>query len=166
MMTGKSIVLTKLDACTDEQISKAVGITKTSVKRWKKGKIIHCRYHDQLDKFLKLDAGTTENYAKEILIKQGRIKVCKGCGKTYIARFKRTKACGSICRQKLKPVFEYKLKIKPQLHKEFIDDLSKDETRALIRSETIKFLEQGSKIQKLKPEIEYFSFDEMTWEKH
>jgi len=164
-MAEKSIVLTRLKDFKAEEIAKAIGITKTSAKRWKKGKIIHYRYHSRLDEFLKLDEGTTENYTKEILTEQGRIKVCKGCGKTYIARFQRTKACGSICRQKIKPVFEYKLKIKPQLHKEFIDDLPKDETRDLIRSETIKFLNKGSKIEKLKPEIEYFSFDEMTWEK-
>ena len=63
-------------------------------------------------------------------------------------------------------MFEYKLKIKPQLHKEFIDDLPKDETRELIKKQTIKFLNNGSKIQKLNPEIEYFSFDELTWESY
>ena len=164
-MPEKSIVLARLQSFTAEEISQAVGITKTSAKRWKKGKIIHYRYHSRMDEFLKLDEGTTENYTKEILTEQGRIKVCKGCGKTYIARFRRTKACGSVCRQKIKPVFEYKLKIKPQLHKEFIDALTKDETRDLIKSETDKFKERGGKIEKLKPEIEYFSFDELTWEK-
>ena len=42
--------------------------------------------------------------------------------------------------------------------------MSKDETRDLIRSETIKFLNNGSKIQKLKPEEAYFTFDDLTWQ--
>ena len=164
-MTEKTDFLTRLNEFSSENIAEKIGITRTSALRWKKGKVIHYRYFEKLDEFLKLDEGTTENYTKDLLTKQGRIKVCKGCGKTYIARFQRTKACGSVCRQKIKPVFEYKLKIKPQLHKEFIDDLPKDETRELIKSETIKFLNKGSKIEKLKPEIEYFSFDDLTWEK-
>ncbi len=145
-------------------IQRKTGITKTSVRRWKAGKLIKKRYFETIAECLKIDVKEVENYNKELLRKQGRIKVCDNCKKEYEARFYRTKACSAICRNKLIPKSEFKLKMDMHFKKDFIDALDKDETRSLIRSETDKFLNNGSKIKKLKAEEAYFTFDSMSWD--
>ena len=158
------MVLIALRGANADYLAKSLDITLTSIRRWKAGQMINKKYWFKLSKALNLPVEEIENYCEKILNKQGRIKICKACGKRFIARFSRTRACGDICRKKLKPKFESKLKLEINFQKDFIDAMSKQETRDLIRSETIKFLNNGSKIQKLKPEEAYFTFDDLTWQ--
>ena len=157
-------IFTDIETDVWHLIQKKTGITKTSIRRWKAGKPIKRRYFETIAECLKIDVKEVENYNRELLRKQGRIKVCGSCGKEYEARFYRTKACSAICRNKLIPKSEFKLKMDMHFKKDFIDALDKDETRSLIRSETVKFLNKGSKIKKLKEEEAYFTFDSMSWD--
>ena len=160
---GKTI-FTDIETDVWQLIQRRTGITKTSIRRWKAGKPIKRRYFETIAECLKIDVEDVENYNKDLLRKQGRIKVCDNCNKEYEARFYRTKACSAICRNKLIPKSEFKLKMDMHFKKDFIDALDKDETRSLIRSETDKFLNNGSKIKKLKAEEAYFTFDSMSWD--
>ena len=160
---GKTI-FTDIETDVWQLIQRRTGITKTSIRRWKAGKPIKRRYFETIAECLKIDVEDVENYNKDLLRKQGRIKVCDNCKKEYEARFYRTKACSAICRNKLIPKSEFKLKMDMHFKKDFIDALDKDETRSLIRSETDKFLNNGSKIKKLKDEEAYFTFDSMSWD--
>lgn len=160
---GKTI-FTDIETDVWQLIQRRTGITKTSIRRWKAGKPIKRRYFETIAECLKIDVEDVENYNKDLLRKQGRIKVCDNCKKEYEARFYRTKACSAICRNKLIPKSEFKLKMDMHFKKDFIDALDKDETRSLIRSETNKFLNNGSKIKKLKAEEAYFTFDSMSWD--
>ena len=139
-------------------------VTKTSIRRWKAGQPIKKRYWKPIANYLKKDVKEVENYNAELLRKQGRIKVCRICGKEFQSRFQRTIVCSSKCRIKLKPKSDYKLKMDVHYKSIFIDSLSKQETRDLIRSETINYLNKGSKIEKLKPEEAYFTFDSIGYE--
>lgn len=147
-----------------EKIKTLCNCSKTSIRRWKNKGIVKKEYWTAFEKVLNLKPGSMQNYVYKLLQEKGRIKVCKVCNKTYQARLQRTLACSDKCREKLKPKSSLKLDHKILFKKYNLKPEDKEKTRSLIEKEMINFFKSGKEITRFEPEIEYFTFDQLTLE--